>query len=263
MTSLTERAELAANGTVPAPAPQYTAPEAGAALPVFDFEDNEAYPTPEMVPVHIAWLRVRHDVRSVGKTDEHKEKDKNGRPYVKYNFRGVDAAINAFGPATLRHGVNVMAVDMAPSYRDTKSSRGTPMREATLVTTWQIIGPRGDSLPLLKSAGESLDSGDKGTAKAQSLALRALLFNTGMIPTGDPEPEAVHVERGEAPTRTAEDYRDEIINPKTTPGRLEQISYELRSARMLHVLVQNESGDEETLDALGLRHYKERTGGGA
>ncbi|MFF7452158.1 MULTISPECIES: hypothetical protein [unclassified Streptomyces] len=267
MTSLSERAEMAASGEQPAvlAVPQYTAPPAaGESLPVFDFENNPAYPMPELVPVHIAWLRVRHDVRSVAKTDQHKEKNRDtGQTYVKYHFRGIEAALNAFGPATLRHGVNVMAVDMTTSYRDTTSSRNSKMREATIVTTWQIMGPRGDSLPLLKSAGESLDSGDKGTAKAQSLALRALLFNTGMIPTGDPEPEATHIERGEAPQRTAGDYRDEIVDPKTTPGRLEQISYELRAARMLHIKVQNEHGDEETLDDLGMRHYKERTGGGA
>lgn len=256
MTSLTERAEQHVNGTTPtAPAvPAYTAPAAASQLPDLDFEANEAYPTPDMVPVHIAWLRVRNDVRAVAKSDRHIENNK-----VKYNFRGIESALNAFGPATLRHGITVLAVDMQTTYRDTKSSRGNPMRECTVVVTWQILGPKGDSLPLLKSAGESLDSGDKGTAKAQSLALRALLFNTGMIPTGDPEPEAAHVERGEAPQRSANDYRDEIVNPDTTPGRLEQISYELRSARMLHVLVQNENGDEETLDALGLRHYQERT----
>ncbi|MFJ1869923.1 hypothetical protein [Streptomyces chartreusis] len=265
MTSLSERAEQHANGDQPptSPAPAYTPPPAGDPLPYLDFEDNEAYPTPEMVPVHIAWLRVRHDVRSIAKTDQHVEKDKNNRPYVKYHFRGIEAALNAFGPATLRHGINVLAVDMTTTYRDTQSSRGNKMREATIVTTWQIVGPMGDSLPLLKSAGESLDSGDKGTAKAQSLALRALLINTGMVPTGDPEPEAATVERGEAPQRSAQEYRDEIVDPKTTPGRLEQISYELGNARMLHVLVKNENGDEETLDALGLRHYNERTQRGA
>lgn len=261
MTSLSERAEQHANGDqLEAPAvPAYTAPASAEPLPVFDFEDNPAYPMPDLVPVHIAWLRVRHDVRSIAKTDKHIEKDKNNRPYVKYNFRGIEAALNAFGPATLRHGINVLAVDMATTYRDTQSSRGNKMREATIVTTWQIVGPMGDSLPLLKSAGESLDSGDKGTAKAQSLALRALLLNTGMVPTGDPEPEAAHVERGEAPQRSALEYRDEIVDPETTPGRLEQISYELKSARMLHVKVPNENGNEETLDDLGMRHYKERT----
>lgn len=254
-TSLTERAEQHATGATPViePAPAYTPPAPSAPLPDLDFEASEEYPAPAMVPVHLAWLRVRNDVRAVAKSDRHIENNK-----VKYHFRGIEAALNAFGPATLRHGISVMAVDMETSYRDTKSSRGNPMRECTVVVTWQILGPKGDSLPLLKSAGESLDSGDKGTAKAQSLALRALLFNTGMIPTGDPEPEAVHVERGEAPTRTANDYRDEIVNPKTSPGRLEQISYELRNAGMLHVLVANESGDEETLDALGMRHYNER-----
>jgi len=255
MTSLTERAEQHASGTAPVvhPTADFTAPAASEPLPAYDFEAREDYPTPDMVPVHIAWLRVRTDVRAVAKSDRHVE---NGK--LKYHFRGIESALNAFGPATLRHGINVMAVDMQTSYRDTKSSRGNPMRECTVVVTWQIVGPKGDSLPLLKSAGESLDSGDKGTAKAQSLALRALLFNTGMIPTGDPEPETAHVERGEAPQRSANDYRDEIVNPQTSPGRLEQISYELRSAGMLHVLVQNENGDEETLDALGLRHYNER-----
>ncbi|UDM00036.1 ERF family protein [Streptomyces longhuiensis] len=259
MTSLTERAEQAATGEQPdtPAAPQYAAPAASEPLPVYDYEASEDYPAPAMVPVHLAWLRVRNDVRAVAKSDKHIENNK-----VKYHFRGIEAALNAFGPATLRHGINVMAVDITTSYRDTKSSRGNPMRECTVVVTWQILGPKGDSLPLLRSAGESLDSGDKGTAKAQSLALRALLFNTGMIPTGDPEPEAQHVERGEAPQRSATDYRDEIINPKTSPGRLEQISYELRNARMLHIKVANENGDEETLDALGMRHYQERTGGG-
>lgn len=262
MTSLTERAEMAANREQPAApaAPKYTAPSAAEPLPVFDFADNPDYPMPDLVPVHVAWLRVRHDIRSVAKSDQHKEKNREtGQTYVKYNFRGIEAALNAFGPATLRHGINVFAVDMTASYRDTTSSRNSKMREATILTTWQIMGPMGDSLPLLKSAGESLDTGDKGTAKAQSLALRALLFNTGMIPTGDPEPEAEHVERGEAPQRSAQDYRDEIVDSKTTPGRLEQISYELKAARMLHVKVPNENGDEETLDDLGMRHYKERT----
>lgn len=267
MTSLTERAEQAANGEQPAvsAAPLYVPPAAGEPLPVFDFADNPDYPMPDLVPVHIAWLRVRHDIRFIAKSDQHKEKNRDtGATYVKYNFRGIDAALNAFGPATLRHGITVLAVDMTTSYRDTTSSRNSKMREATIVTTWQIMGPMGDSLPLLRSAGESLDSGDKGTAKAQSLALRALLINTGMVPTGEPEPEATHVERGEAPQRSALDYRDEIVNPKTTPGRLEQISYELKNARMLHVKVPNENGDEETLDDLGMRHYNERTqqGGG-
>ncbi|MEC3993967.1 hypothetical protein VSR01_10600 [Actinacidiphila sp. DG2A-62] len=263
MTSLTERAERAAADPQPAAPPiqHYQAPEPGAELDLTDLPAvaNDDYPMPELVPVHIAWLRVRRDVRSVGKNDEHREKNQSGREYVKYKFRGVESALNAFGPATLRHGVNIVAVDMQTSYRDTQSSRGSKMRECTVLVTWQIIGPMGDSMPLGKSAGESLDSGDKGTAKAQSLALRALLFNTGLVPTGEPEPEAVDVERGDAPVRSPQSYRDEIVDPKTSPGRLEQISYELRSAGMLHVLVVNEVGDEETLDALGLRHYNERT----
>ncbi|WP_327578834.1 ERF family protein [Streptomyces sp. NBC_00145] len=212
-----------------------------------------------MVPVHLAWLRVRNDVRAVAKSDKHIE---NGK--LKYHFRGIEAALNAFGPATLRHGINVMAVDITTSYRDTKSSRGNPMRECTVVVTWQILGPKGDSLPLLRSAGESLDSGDKGTAKAQSLALRALLFNTGMIPTGDPEPEAQHVERGEAPVRSAVSYRDEILDEGTSRQRLAQINYEIKQVGLFEAQVANEVGDDEQLGAFLFRIGQQRiqtTGG--
>lgn len=252
--SLTDRAEAAAAAAQkpydpppPGPDPTEQLPDLSHWIP----REDEGW---DQVPVHIAWMRVRASVGSIAKDDDYKE---NG--VRKYQFRGIEAALQAFGPATLRHGVNVLAVGMVAAYRDTKSKGGSLMRECTVTVTWQIMGPLGDSLPLLQSAGESLDTGDKGTAKAQSLALRALLINTGLIPTGAVEPEAAHVERGEAPTRTAESYRDEITNPDTSPARLEQIGYELRSAQMLHVIVTNETGGEETLDALGLRIFKERT----
>jgi hypothetical protein len=63
--------------------------------------------------------------------------------------------------------------------------------------------------------------------------------------------------------RTAEDYRDEQLDPKTTPSRLNQIRNELRSLDMLNARVPNETGELETLDSIGGRMYRDRTGGGA
>lgn len=259
MTSLSERAEMAA--TSPAPAETY-------ALTAAAEPDDEMLPDLSGyvpiegedwadIPVHIAWLRVRRDIAYIGKGDAYAE---NGK--VKYNFRGYERTVAAFGPVTLKHGVSVVPYRVTPSHRDAKSGKGTPMREATTKITWRVYGPRGDFFEM-ESEGESLDYADKGTAKAQTIAQRVVLLVAGLIPTGAPDSDESNIERGDAPQRTAQDYRDEIVNPKTTPGRLEQISYELKSARMLHVKVANESGDEETLDDLGMRHYKERTGGGA
>lgn len=257
MTSLTERAEMAATGEQPtalaATAPAYTP------APLEDPQIPEPGPDgPEQVAVHVAWSRVMGTVRNVSKGGWYGKPGATGS----YQFRGVDAALNAFGPACRLHGVLVLPVKTEAAYRDVKTSTGKNSRECTVTVTYRVIGPAGDFIEV-QSVGESMDSADKGTAKALSTSLRSLLFLGGLVPTGDPEPDMSNVERGDAPQRSSQDYRDEIVNPRTTPGRLEQISYELKNSRMLHVKVANENGDEETLDDLGMRHYKERTAGGA
>jgi hypothetical protein len=255
MTSLTERAERAAEPTTMTAAP-YAEPAEPTAVsdPMADYEPGDG--EPEMVPVHIAWLRVRREIRSIAKGQLYNQSG------TRFNFRGVDTVVQHFGPVTLKHGVHVLPVDIVAEYGEKSAKSGSRMRECSVTVTWLIMGPRGDTLTL-KTAGEALDLADKATTKAQSVALRTLLLTAGLTPTGDPDPDSQRIERGnEAPARSAESYRDEIVDPKTSAPRLEQISYELGNLRMLGVKVVNEMGERETLDSLGRRIYGERTGGG-
>lgn len=257
MTSLTERAEQAA--TAPAPAEAYIPPPAPAEE---ELPDLSGYVPAEGedwadIPVHIAWLRVRRDIAYIDKGDAYVE---NGKK--KYDFRGYERTVAAFGPVTLKHGVSVVPYRVTPSHRDAKSGKGTPMRESTTKVTWRVYGPRGDFFEM-ESEGESLDYADKGTAKAQTIAQRVVLLVAGLIPTGAPDSDESNIERGEAPVRSAVSYRDEILDPNTSAGRIRQIGGELSPLGMLNAKVTNEVGDEETLDALGRRIYAERAGGGA
>lgn len=252
--SLTERAAAAARGEEP------ERPDVEPAESV-DLPDMSGYlPAPgedwDMVPVHVAWLRVRRDIAYIGKGDAYEE-----RGVVKYNFRGYERTVSAFGPVTLKHGVSVIPHRVAPSHRDAKSGKGTAMRESTTKVTWRVYGPRGDWFEM-ESEGESLDYGDKGTAKAQTIAQRVVLLIAGLIPTGAPDNDESGIERGDAPIRSAESYRDEMLDRKTTADRLNQIRIELDGMRMLNTRVQNETGDQETLDSIGGRMYMDRTGGG-
>jgi hypothetical protein len=236
-------AERAAEEYVPAPDP------------MADYEPGED--DPEMVPVHIAWLRVRKEVRAIAKREQY-----NGGG-TRFNFRGVDTVVNTFGPVTLKHGINIFPIGVEAAYRDTTTSKGSKMRECTVTVTWMVMGPKGDTLPVpLQSQGEALDSADKGTAKAQSVAQRVLLLTGGITPTHDPDPDSKNFERGEPIGPTAEEYRDEQLDPKTSPSRLNQIRNELRARGMLNAKVTNETGELETLDSIGGRMYMERTGGG-
>ncbi|MFE0376214.1 ERF family protein [Streptomyces inhibens] len=267
MTSLAERAAAAAGraDTATPDAPPVGEPDAEqyTGTVMEDLPDLTGYVPREgedwdMVPVHVAWLRVRRDIEYIGKGDAYKEQGK-----TKYNFRGYERTVAAFGPVTLKHGVSVIPHRLAPSHRDAKSGKGTPMRETTTKITWRVYGPRGDWFEM-ESEGESLDYADKGTAKAQTIAQRVVLLVAGLIPTGAPDSDESNIERGhEAPARSAESYRDEILNKDTSPARLQQINYELTNLRMLTRKVQNETGEWETLDDLGGRIYRERTGGGS
>ncbi|MFF0409161.1 ERF family protein [Kitasatospora sp. NPDC004745] len=210
---------------------------------------------PEMVPVHIAWLRARRDVRAISKGEQY-----NGGG-TRFNFRGVDTTVNTFGPVTLSHGLNLLPLKVEATYRDATSANNKKMHECTVLVTWQLMGPAGDSLPPVQSAGEALDSADKATAKAQSVALRVILLTLGLTPTSDPDPDSSHMERGEAPVRPAAAYLDEITNPATSVGRLRQIHHELQQGRQAQTLVTNEVGDEEPIGAMVVRIGKERTSG--
>lgn len=235
------------------PAPQPSQPDD---LP--DIEMDEPGPDgPEQVPVHVAWSRVMGEIRKIGKHDKYNAAG------TRYDFRGVDRTVNAFAPVLRKHGVLVLPVSVEPSYRDTKTSKGNSMHECTVRVRWMVMGPAGDTLPQpLESAGEALDSMDKSTAKAQSVALRVLLLTAGMVPTGDPDPDSVNVERGEAPIRTVKSYRDEVLEDQPSAQRLHQIIYELDQQKRLGEVTKNENGDEEPIGAFVKRHGRERFGGG-
>lgn len=253
---LRARAAARPDDTTAAPAP--AAPERPdvelAPLPDVSYDGNPITDA-ATVPVHVAWARVMADVQSISKAD--RRDDTGGR----YNFRGVDRVINAVGPALRRHGVLVLpARIVAKEYRETRTSGGKAMEDCTVTVEWLIVGPAGDQLPPVQSAGQANDTGDKATAKAMSVAQRVLFLAALQIPTQDPDVDRGH-ERGERPVPKAADYRDEILDPSTSVARLRAIRVELHRHGLAEREVVNEVGDDEPLGALLVRIGTERSGG--
>ncbi|MFC1410358.1 ERF family protein [Streptacidiphilus sp. N1-12] len=247
---LKEAAAVAAGSTTVVDPLGPFASEVPGAIDMGEYEPGDD--EPEMVPVHIAWSRVRRDVRSIGKNELYNQSG------TRFNYRGVDTMINAFAPITLKHGINIFPVDATASYRDILTSKGNKMRECTVRMVWEIVGPMGDR-QVTCTQGEALDTSDKGTAKAQSVALRVLLERAGLVPTSDADPDSEHVQRGEAGIRTPESYREELLLPETTFARTERIGAELFAAGLLKALVSDRDGKTlVTLDVLGTRLLEER-----
>lgn len=133
-----------------------------------------------------ALAAVMAEVQPIGKTDRNEDQG--------YLFRGIDAVVNVVGPILRKHNVIVLPVLQKASYRDVQTSRGKPSRESTVEVLYRFHGPAGDFIEAVVP-GEAMDFGDKGVAKAMSVAFRIVLLQALAIPTGEPDPDSQTYER--------------------------------------------------------------------
>ena len=144
-----------------------------------------AYPT-----VTELLARVMADVTHVGKDGYNKTQS--------YNFRGIDAVVNAVGPAFRAHGIVPKPILKKVTYEDILvGGNRTPMTRCTVEVKYRFKGPGGDYEDVTVP-GEAFDSGDKGTAKAMSVAYRIALLQLLALPTTEPDPDESSYERAPA-----------------------------------------------------------------
>lgn len=140
-----------------------------------------------------------------------KKEDRNSQQ--NFNFRGIDATLNAVGPALRDHGVLVYPKVMEHHASVvTVGKNQTQMRSVTLLVQYTFVGPEGDTLSV-EVPGEAMDSGDKAYSKAMSVALRTALLQTLALPTDEKDPDHETFERApERPAKTEADIaRDDLL----------------------------------------------------
>jgi hypothetical protein len=123
---------------------------------------------------------VMADVRAVAKSNKNQQQG--------WSFRGVDAVVNAIGPACRTHGIVIVPTVIGHEVSSIPVSGNKTMRSVVVMVQYEFIGPEGDKLTAV-SVGEAFDSGDKATAKAMSVALRTCLLQTFLLPTDEPDPD--------------------------------------------------------------------------
>lgn len=137
-----------------------------------------------------ALASVMEDVRSVHKGDTNVVQG--------FKFRGIDAVVNAVGPALRTHGVIVTPDIESVDYGTVEVGRNrTQMGHVRVKVRYTFHGPAGDSLSC-SVAAESMDAGDKATAKAMSVAFRTALLQALCLPTDEPDPDSAVYDRSPA-----------------------------------------------------------------
>lgn len=130
-------------------------------------------------------LAVMHEVQGVGKNERNSAQG--------FNFRGIDAVINKVGPALRKAGGFILPEVKESEHSIALTAKGSQVNVVHLVVQFGIYGLDGEAI-VGTVAAEAMDSGDKATAKAMSVALRTFLLQVLALPTDEPDPDSFSYE---------------------------------------------------------------------
>jgi hypothetical protein len=103
-----------------------------------------------------------------------------------YNFRGIDDVYNAVNPILAKYRVFMRADVMDVKREERPSKSGGIMAFVQVRVRYSFVASDG-SFVSTDSLGEGMDSGDKATPKAMSIAQKYAILQMFAIPTADPK----------------------------------------------------------------------------
>lgn len=180
-------------------------------------------------------LAVMNDVQGLAKRDKNTAQG--------FNFRGIDAVMNAVGPA-LRKAGGFIAPRLITADHDTVPARnGGSLNVVRVVVEYQVFGSEGEPVSGVVAA-EAFDSGDKATAKAMSVAYRTFLLQLLCLPTDEPDPDTYSYEVGAKSAPAIASGK-----PVDWTSRINSLG-DVDSARQLYMEAQKAKAGKPVLDAI-------------
>lgn len=158
-----------------------------AGIPVEEFHvTTEVEMTEETTPAEVTpptlverLVAVKRDIGAVGKGDRNAQQG--------FNFRGIDAVLNAVAGPLIKHGVLVYPRLQSLDKGTATTTKGSVMN--TVVVEVEYVFTDGEDSIKVIAPGEAFDSGDKCVAKAMSVAYRTALIQALSLPTDEPDPD--------------------------------------------------------------------------
>jgi hypothetical protein len=103
-----------------------------------------------------------------------------------YQFRGIDDVYQALQSILGKHGVFTTSEILSERTEERKTSKGSDLIYRVLHIRWRFYASDG-SFVTTETIGEGMDSGDKASNKAMSVAHKYALLQAFCIPTDDPK----------------------------------------------------------------------------
>ena len=138
-----------------------------------------------------------------------------------FMYRGVDAVMNALQPAMIKHNIFVVPEVLEQTREERTNAKGTTLLYSILKIKFTFFADDGSNLSAVV-IGEGMDSGDKASNKAMSLAFKYACFQVFCIPTEemkDPDAESHEV----APRSRRQEMIEDIAKQKISAVKVNSI----------------------------------------
>lgn len=100
-----------------------------------------------------------------------------------FNFRGIDQVYNALAPMLAKHGLVILPRITERTVTERATQRGGVLFYVVVKAEFDFVAVEDGSKHTVVTYGEAMDSGDKATNKAMSIAYKYAAFQTFCIPT--------------------------------------------------------------------------------
>lgn len=119
-----------------------------------------------------------------------------------FNFRGIDQVYNALAPALVNHGLLILPRITERTVTERTTQKGGVLFYVVVKAEFDFVSTEDGSIHTVTTYGEAIDSGDKATNKAMSIAYKYAAFQAFCIPTEetaiDADAEVHHLKPADA-----------------------------------------------------------------
>lgn len=132
-----------------------------------------------------------------------------------FNFRGIDQVYNALAPALVTHGLVILPRITERTCTERINKNGTALFYVVVKAEFDFVSTEDGSVHTVVTYGEAMDSGDKATNKAMSIAYKYAAFQAFCIPTEETAIDAdaeVHHVSPRSPDETLKDFTSQAAS---------------------------------------------------
>ena len=149
--------------------------------------------------------KVMGDIGAIGKTSKNTTQG--------FMFRGIDAVMNAINPALVKYKLFIVPEVLEQTREERQTTKGGTLIYSIVKVKYTFYAEDGTSITATV-IGEGMDSGDKATNKAMSIAFKYACFQVFCIPTEemvDPDKESHEVTPAKISEKDAKILEDFLI----------------------------------------------------